>query len=522
MPELQKGGNAVVATSGTIVVSLAWQATPVPLDVSCFVVGAEGKVLSDEYMVFYNQPADPSGAVAFSVPFRTAATFAVDLDRLSDGVDRCVFAATLDGPGTFGMVSGLFLAVWSDDGDEVVYCVSDLDAERALIVGELYRHASGWKLRAVGQGFSSGLKSLAESYGVEVGDAPQEPQEKATRDGRVPLPSRTAAPYAAGGTANAESEAVPTEPPPPGSPVPETEAEPEAGICVTCSGKVPFIARLLGSRRCGNCARAQAEADAAQQRAEREAAELQRLEFVFDMAEFQEPSQSPQAVEEKLRAMSVKYDLRAPETRDELLQIFASRAEVLMTDEVLSAADDRHLSELAKALDITTEEWADQLMGCFFRLQTGRANAGRLSPLRSASILLRQGEVAYEGARANLLQEVIHREYQAGSSGFSFPIARGVTYRTGSTQGRLVVTGRSLEVEDSGRLWITNQRVAFTGTRTTLEVPYSRLVRVEAFTDGLRLHASNTSEPLTFVLVLEGYAPVALASINFLAQAWIR
>lgn len=38
-----------------------------------------------------------------------------------------------------------------------------------MLVAEFYRHRGGWKLRAVGQGWSDGLAGLARAHGVDVG-----------------------------------------------------------------------------------------------------------------------------------------------------------------------------------------------------------------------------------------------------------------------------------------------------------------------------------------------------------------
>ena len=43
----------------------------------------------------------------------------------------------------------------------------DASTETAVIFGELYRHGTEWKFRAVGQGFNGGLKPLAESFGLK-------------------------------------------------------------------------------------------------------------------------------------------------------------------------------------------------------------------------------------------------------------------------------------------------------------------------------------------------------------------
>ncbi|MBF6072387.1 TerD family protein [Nocardia farcinica] len=47
----------------------------------------------------------------------------------------------------------------------------DFDAgETVVVLAELYRRAGGWKIRAVGQGYASGLAGLATDYGVDVED----------------------------------------------------------------------------------------------------------------------------------------------------------------------------------------------------------------------------------------------------------------------------------------------------------------------------------------------------------------
>ncbi|MFE5008753.1 TerD family protein [Streptomyces sp. NPDC056696] len=40
--------------------------------------------------------------------------------------------------------------------------------ETVTIAVELYRHTSGWKARSVGQGYDTGLASLATDYGIDV------------------------------------------------------------------------------------------------------------------------------------------------------------------------------------------------------------------------------------------------------------------------------------------------------------------------------------------------------------------
>ncbi|MGH8329100.1 MAG: TerD family protein, partial [Pseudomonas fluorescens] len=44
----------------------------------------------------------------------------------------------------------------------------DASTETAMIFGELYRAGEEFKFKAIGQGFTGGLKPLAEAHGVSI------------------------------------------------------------------------------------------------------------------------------------------------------------------------------------------------------------------------------------------------------------------------------------------------------------------------------------------------------------------
>lgn len=184
MPSMIKGSNLPVPTSAVRCV-LRWSSgTGVPdVDASALLLDARGKVRGDHDFIFYNQPAHPSGAVGHVGKQSGAGGFAdavtVDLARLEPGVERVVLAASADG-GTFGQVPGLALTVTDPAGGEIAeFAITDASTETAFVFGELYRRAGGWKFRAVGQGYASGLAGLATDFGISVDDEPA-PAEPAT------------------------------------------------------------------------------------------------------------------------------------------------------------------------------------------------------------------------------------------------------------------------------------------------------------------------------------------------------
>ncbi|WP_431087567.1 VWA domain-containing protein [Paenibacillus sp. 8b26] len=186
---LSTGANAPFGKEDTVRVTITWKHAPAELDVSCFMVGADGKVSSDDYFIFYNQPADPHGHVRLQRPNDKTTEFTIALKELErTGVEKCVFAATLDGPGTFANVVGCSLTAQGTQS-HITYSISEATSETSLVLAEVYRHTSGFKLRAVGRGFNGGLKPLAEAHGVTVEETESPAAPSAAKaDVREPLP----------------------------------------------------------------------------------------------------------------------------------------------------------------------------------------------------------------------------------------------------------------------------------------------------------------------------------------------
>lgn len=224
---IQKGMNVPVPAP-VVRVELGWGTGPgVPdADASALLL-AGGKVRSDADFVFYNQPADASGAVRHEGKAPSPAggitdALTVDLARLEPAVETVVLAASADG-GSFGQVPGLHVRVLdAGSGAEIArFDSADATVETAFVLGELYRRQGAWKFRAVGQGYESGLAGLATDFGITVEDEPP-----------VPPPAQPAvpAPYAP-----PAPPAMPPGPPPsmPMAPPPPPPGPPAAPVSLS-------------------------------------------------------------------------------------------------------------------------------------------------------------------------------------------------------------------------------------------------------------------------------------------------
>ncbi|GGR07222.1 TerD family protein [Deinococcus ruber] len=153
-----------LTSSQSLSVSVAFELAG--LDVSVFGLDDERQLKDDRYFVFYNQPRSPEGEITLAQSAGMS-RFEIDLARLPNTVSRLVFTATHDER----PVADAAHLRWSLAGVEFDPRPA-LRREKAVMIAELYRHGSGWKVNAVGQGFDGGLRALLEYFGGEASDSP--------------------------------------------------------------------------------------------------------------------------------------------------------------------------------------------------------------------------------------------------------------------------------------------------------------------------------------------------------------
>ncbi|HKC28438.1 MAG TPA: TerD family protein [Jatrophihabitans sp.] len=188
---LSKGGNVSLSKEApglrAVLVGLGWDVrtttgTDFDLDASALMVGGNGKILSDQHFIFFNNLKSPDGSVEHTGDNLTGEgegddeVIKVNLAGVPGDVDRIVITVSIyDAEArqqSFGQVRNAFVRVVNqDDNRELTrYDLSEeASTETAMIFGELYRNGPEWKFRAVGQGYSTGLRGIAQDYGVNVG-----------------------------------------------------------------------------------------------------------------------------------------------------------------------------------------------------------------------------------------------------------------------------------------------------------------------------------------------------------------
>ncbi|MEU8880116.1 TerD family protein [Streptomyces hydrogenans] len=182
-------GSNLPLTAPRVAVDVA---APVRLDVSGLLLGADGKVRSDDDFIFYNQPAGP-GVTYRSGGGTAPDAILVDTGALPAGIERIVVTASPDAAGqTFQGIEPTATVREADGGAVIAtFTPPQLATETALVVVEIYQRNGAWKVRAVGQGYANGLAGIATDFGVSVEEEPAAPAAVAP-----PVPAAPPAPPA--------------------------------------------------------------------------------------------------------------------------------------------------------------------------------------------------------------------------------------------------------------------------------------------------------------------------------------
>jgi hypothetical protein len=201
------------------------------------------------------------------------------------------------------------------------------------------------------------------------------------------------------------------------------------------------------------------------------------------------------------------------------LHLDAIRSVVLaaVADDLLTPDERSNLTAVTSALGLTWQDVADSDPALYERVFVSSINGGDLPEVASPHILPKKGEVVHFECDATLMKEVAVRQYQGGYQGFSIPLGKsGIRYRVGASRGHSVQVGTQVQVADTGTLSVTNKRTVYAGLRKTVEMPYTKLVNLTVYSDGLQFHLSNRVNAPLFKIPRG--ADIVGAIVNMAAQ----
>lgn len=147
------------------------------LDASAFILGENGKTISDSHFVFYNNLKDPEESVSHTGDNLTGEgdgddeMIDIDISKLNPGAKSINIVVTIHDASSrsqnFGQVRNAFVRLYDPTTNEeyMKFDLSeDFSIETAVEFGRIYSHNGNWKFEAIGTGFSGGLQSFVDKY----------------------------------------------------------------------------------------------------------------------------------------------------------------------------------------------------------------------------------------------------------------------------------------------------------------------------------------------------------------------
>ncbi len=156
------------------------------LDAAAFLLGQDGKVLSDNDFIFYNNLDGRNGAVVHTGDNLTGEgegddeVILINFSKIPQEIHKIAITVTIHDAANrnqnFGQVSNAYVRVAKIANetdragiDAIRFDLGeDFSIETAIVVCEIYRHNNDWKFNAVGAGYQGGLHALCKSFGVNV------------------------------------------------------------------------------------------------------------------------------------------------------------------------------------------------------------------------------------------------------------------------------------------------------------------------------------------------------------------
>ena len=147
------------------------------LDASAFILGENGKILADEYFVFYNNLQSPDESVQHTGDNLTGEgegddeSINIDLSKIDPRATEIILVVTIhkaaERKQNFGQVHNAFIRIYNTDtGEEILRYDLDEDfsIETAVEFGRLYKRGGQWKFEAIGTGQKGGLAEYLDKY----------------------------------------------------------------------------------------------------------------------------------------------------------------------------------------------------------------------------------------------------------------------------------------------------------------------------------------------------------------------
>ena len=211
------------------------------------------------------------------------------------------------------------------------------------------------------------------------------------------------------------------------------------------------------------------------------------------------------------RVMQIRQQIMSvlPLSNDQLTDTYLfmlnQALENYMKDRLFTDDEERRIDEYINSLGLSTTNlpaaYQSSEISRLGQMKMLKQLQGGVMPQTNiqAPIILEKDETTlWCYNNVTMYQEKVRREYNGRTSGFSFRLMKGVTYRIGGFKGHPVETSY-MENMGLGSLYVTNKNIIFMGQTRSIKVPYNKIIGINPYSDGMAVQRDgNNIKRLTF------------------------
>lgn len=192
-----------------------------------------------------------------------------------------------------------------------------------------------------------------------------------------------------------------------------------------------------------------------------------------------------------INELAARYNIEEEDFNKVKIEAYKTAFKAVLGDGILTEEERQNIYEVQQVLQVSDAEIPNEVAILNIHNQLREIQFGRLPVISNSGLILKSGEIAHFIINADLLEErVISRNYQGGSSGVNFRVAKGVSFRVGQQKGRMV-SKTGIVAVDNGDFIITNQRMMFKGRKKSFNYSFNKLIGYTVFSDGLDINSED-------------------------------
>lgn len=243
--------------------------------------------------------------------------------------------------------------------------------------------------------------------------------------------------------------------------------------------------------------------------------QLNKQQFKADLFKAVEDGKLTSEEIEELDNKKTELGLSDEDVNKMRSEVFLRAFSSAKSDAQVTAQEEQELESIQKYLGLEDSE-VEHTKKELARLRLlNEIQQGNLPIIGVTNLVTTKGEQTYWSEPAILAEEkVIRRSYKGGSSGVSFRIMKGVSYRVGSSRGHLVSETDIVPVSD-GELILTNKRVIFRGDGKSFVIKLDRLLDLQLYSNGVYFSEPNKSKPRMVKFKEEGNHDIIGAILSY-------